>query len=553
MKSNCHLATALIFIMGTSSFSMAQLRSAKALHTVLKSKSYEATLDSGFHFNEQAPNGIQDGSQLITPYVSSPQRLAFAPLPKDRKSAKVHLYVCDDAITFCEVHTLDLVKGSASKAVKIAKGNSAAAVQMNANGFILNNLTEAEARAQKSKAIIFADFGARWCPSCVRLEDEIFKTENFKKATAGLVKVKIDVDLFTNQALMEKYSVHEFPSILFLNSQGQEISRFTDYQPWEKMQPLIADVIKNPSSIQELENARIDKKITSEQSVLLAHRYFEAGRYSEAVELMDLLGDRPDEYLDAKVEKSIDLGKKDSIRRTKSEDEIKTILQSEGGSTRSLRWRAELIDLLGEDHKGDAKKLAEDADVLTDHILKNADTLKAALENDNPGEYTGYERFYVTFTNAEIAEAADVNPEKAWAKAYAEGKAANISPEQRGTSMRYLTTAILSHQPAEALRIVDGLIKKYPNEGDLKRRKLKILVDLKKYKEASEIGEEALKDSYGSNEFFVVEPLAQAYIGEQQKAKAHALLTKYLARNEMQFPNMEKSRKKFEALLKQSE
>jgi thioredoxin-like negative regulator of GroEL len=538
----------LTLVLGTSGFAAGQLRSAKALHTVAKANSYEATLDAGFHFNEKAPNGIQVADKLITPYSIEPHKLSIAPLPKDLKNAKVHLYVCDDASTFCETHTLDLGKPSASHAVKPAK---ATAVQINEEGFILNDLGEAEARAQKSKTIILADFGARWCPSCLRLEDEIFKSENFQKETANIVKVKIDVDLFTNAVLMDKYSVHGFPSTLLLNSQGDEILRFTDYQPWEKIKPLIADAVKNPTSIRELEAAKAGKDFKPEQANLLANRYFESGQNDKAVALMDLMGSRPSEYLDAKVERSIELAKKDPIRKSRSIDEIKSVLQAEGGSTRSLRWRSELVDLL-KDNKVETDKLADEADVLTDHLLKDPEILKKALENDSLGEYTGFERFYVAFTNAEIAESADRNAEKAWAKAYTEGKNAKISPELHGTSLRLLTTAMLSHQPNEALGIVEGLIQKYPTDGDLKRRKLKILVELKKYKEATVIGEEALKNSYGTNEFFVVEPLAQAYLGEQENGKARSLLTKYLARNEMQFSNMENSRKKLETLLKKA-
>ena len=38
-------------------------------------------------------------------------------------------------------------------------------------------------KAKKEKRLILADFSARWCPGCVRLENEVLGSREFKKLT----------------------------------------------------------------------------------------------------------------------------------------------------------------------------------------------------------------------------------------------------------------------------------------------------------------------------------------------------------------------------------
>lgn len=105
-------------------------------------------------------------------------------------------------------------------------------------------MTDFEAAKQKAAAEnkdLLVDFtGSDWCGWCIKLVDEVFKHDAFKKGVAdNFVLVEIDfpqdkskLDEATqkqNEMLKEKYSIQGFPTILLLDDQGRPYAR-TGYQ-----------------------------------------------------------------------------------------------------------------------------------------------------------------------------------------------------------------------------------------------------------------------------------------------------------------------------------
>jgi thioredoxin-related protein len=107
--------------------------------------------------------------------------------------------------------------------------------------------TETSAAAKIAEKPILADFtGSDWCGWCVRLKKEVFDTPEFK-AWADKRVVLLEVDFPNgkklpdelakeNEALMNKYGIQGFPTIVFLDAEGKELGRL-GYQkggpkPW---------------------------------------------------------------------------------------------------------------------------------------------------------------------------------------------------------------------------------------------------------------------------------------------------------------------------------
>ena len=92
-------------------------------------------------------------------------------------------------------------------------------------------------KAAKENKHVIVDFsGSDWCGWCKRLEVEVFDTDAFRKAAAEkyvllMVDSPRDVSLLTpaaalnNPKLVEKFGVRGFPTVVVLNSKGEEVLR----------------------------------------------------------------------------------------------------------------------------------------------------------------------------------------------------------------------------------------------------------------------------------------------------------------------------------------
>lgn len=520
------------------SFAAPELRSAKALKTEVTGSSFTAQLAEGYHFNEKAPNGIQIKDQFIKPTTLLPRTLKIEKLPANALTGSAHVYVCDDKVTFCDMHTIALGKDMGAAVTPAA---TTTAGKVDSHGFLVNDFEAALKKAQIEKKMLLVDFGARWCPACLRMENEIFGNKDFKTNTKSFVKVKIDIDVFASAVLEQKYAIKGVPTILFLTTDGKEVARFYDYQPMSFINDILAEVKKYPEAIEDLEK----KELTPELKKSLAKRYFFADQNTKAIALMKDMNPQPKEYWFARVGEAETHFTKDENKKSGYIETLKTAIKNDPESTRSIVWRSSLVRASSD------KKVAVEANELTDKLLSNEAALSKATQTDILGEYTGLEGFYVAMMNAETADAAGVDAKKAWEKVITQGEKYKIDAKQPGAALRLLSATIKAENYEKALVLVDKMLQLKPQDGDLQRRKMRILVELKKYDEAVKMGEIALKNSYGVNEFFVVEPLAKAYVSLNKKEDAKKLITKYLSRNEINFSDLEGIKNKLEKLSQQ--
>lgn len=96
---------------------------------------------------------------------------------------------------------------------------------------------EAQAEAAQTGRPILANFtGSDWCGWCIRLEDEVFATPQFSDwAKQNVVLLKLDYPRKTrpspeireqNSRLAKQYEIRGYPTILFLDADGNIISQY---------------------------------------------------------------------------------------------------------------------------------------------------------------------------------------------------------------------------------------------------------------------------------------------------------------------------------------
>jgi len=92
-----------------------------------------------------------------------------------------------------------------------------------------NDLNQAMEEAKKSNKTIFIDFYADWCSYCGEMDEETYTDPQVKeKLTQNYVLLKVDVD--ENPDLSSKYTAYSLPTIVIVDSSGNEIKRIIGYQ-----------------------------------------------------------------------------------------------------------------------------------------------------------------------------------------------------------------------------------------------------------------------------------------------------------------------------------
>lgn len=524
-------------------------RTEGALETELKDQTFKAKVKAGFHFNEKAPNNlIIDGKKeyVIKPTQMTAREGVFSNLPTTWSQAVATLYICDDALTFCETRRVELKGGAKAKISTNAPAHKSQKARINHHGFIENDYAKALELATQKQQLVLVDFAARWCPPCMRMETEIFGTAEFKKMTAQMIKVRLDTDLFENSIIAEKYKVRGIPTMLVINTQQQEIARVLDYQPLSTWDTFFSAVQENSTPIDEM--IKTAKAGDNSKLQTLGERLLLAGRTEEALEFLNQVKPVPAPLLTARI----------SVARQKYQEDknkkkfIKTLqetINQEPSSTRSLEWRGELASEL-EDTK-QKSKIVQDGVSLADQLLGDETKLAEATKTEDVGEFTGFTRPMVAMRRAELIEsggASEAEVKAAWQKAAEVVRAAQIPISNVGLTIRTISVLGAAGEYNEADKLIVALLKKSKDDPELNRRRAGIFLKQKKYAESIALSKKVIKQSYGRNEFWVAEVLAEAYLGAGQKQEAKKLLDDYLSRTEMEWRSLAGSKKSLEAL-----
>src|SRR5437867_1986977 len=104
----------------------------------------------------------------------------------------------------------------------------------------LTDLAKAQRQAKAEHKLIFMDFnGSDWCAPCKALRKNVLSSEEFVAyAKTNLVLVDVDFPKHTvqteelkkaNKELFDKFKITGYPTIIVLNSDGEELSRDVGY------------------------------------------------------------------------------------------------------------------------------------------------------------------------------------------------------------------------------------------------------------------------------------------------------------------------------------
>jgi tetratricopeptide (TPR) repeat protein len=104
-------------------------------------------------------------------------------------------------------------------------------------------LADALAKAGKSGKMVVVDVYADWCGPCKKYDSEVFVQDDVKALLDDAVTVKIDGEKGEGPAIVEKYHVVGYPTILFLSADGKEVDRIFGFRKTEAFKTEAGDLL----------------------------------------------------------------------------------------------------------------------------------------------------------------------------------------------------------------------------------------------------------------------------------------------------------------------
>ena len=96
------------------------------------------------------------------------------------------------------------------------------------------DFTAALARAKATGKQVFIDFEATWCGPCHTMDEWIWTDAAVAaRLNQGFIGVKIDAD--REKALVKRYNIAGYPTMLIVDPTGKELKRVSDYQSSAQM------------------------------------------------------------------------------------------------------------------------------------------------------------------------------------------------------------------------------------------------------------------------------------------------------------------------------
>jgi thioredoxin-related protein len=113
-----------------------------------------------------------------------------------------------------------------------------------------SSLEEASAVAREMNRPMLLDFWADWCVACTVMEKEVYDDQRFADAAQSFLAVRIDYDKQT--AISRKFNVTALPTIVFTDSYGNEIFRYTGFIDVKRFTALLRALPHDMSTINDL-------------------------------------------------------------------------------------------------------------------------------------------------------------------------------------------------------------------------------------------------------------------------------------------------------------
>lgn len=107
---------------------------------------------------------------------------------------------------------------------------------VHAEGSWMTDFEAAKKKAkEENKKVLMLFTGSDWCAYCIKWEKEVFKKPEFAERARDYVLLMVDFpeekplpkeQQKANDALLDKFNIKMYPTVLVLNSKGKKVGKF---------------------------------------------------------------------------------------------------------------------------------------------------------------------------------------------------------------------------------------------------------------------------------------------------------------------------------------
>lgn len=117
------------------------------------------------------------------------------------------------------------------------------------------NLEEGLKLGKQQQKPVLVDFYADWCSWCKKMDKEVFNESSVKnKLKANFILVKIDTESddvikyqgkkYSPQEFMSVFKVTGLPTLLFIDKEGQPVTKLPGFVPADQFKPILEYIQK---------------------------------------------------------------------------------------------------------------------------------------------------------------------------------------------------------------------------------------------------------------------------------------------------------------------
>lgn len=136
------------------------------------------------------------------------------------------------------------------------------------------------ADAKKNERPILLDMYTDWCEWCKVLDDSTYTDSAFIQSSRKFTMARVNAEVDTANAT--KYSVHSYPTVLLLKSDGTEIDRVVGYLRAPEFMKQVEDYLAGRNTIASMEAEAAAKGKDPQVLYNLAEKYYGHGLYDKA-------------------------------------------------------------------------------------------------------------------------------------------------------------------------------------------------------------------------------------------------------------------------------